>query len=225
MTNNLDLEEQEQLDQLKYFWKKNGNTITWVSILVLSLFVGWNFFKNYQYSQTLQARAMYDEVYKVIKSADSIKLDRVFTDMKHRFPSSIYTQQAGLLVAKQYYIINNIESSKSALIWVASQPSAYENGYQSIAKLRLSGILMESKKYNDALEKVTGNFLPHFNSLIADRKGDIFMLQGMRKDAIVEYKKSFKIFEEFTEYRHLLEFKLNALGVSDVVPNKLPVKK
>ena len=35
MASHLDLEEQEQLDQLKHFWKQYGNLITWVLVLVL----------------------------------------------------------------------------------------------------------------------------------------------------------------------------------------------
>ena len=41
MANQLDLEEQEQLDQLKHFWKQYGNPITWVLIVVLAGFSGW----------------------------------------------------------------------------------------------------------------------------------------------------------------------------------------
>ena len=40
MANNLDLEEQEQLDQLKHFWKQYGNLIAWALILVLGVFAG-----------------------------------------------------------------------------------------------------------------------------------------------------------------------------------------
>jgi hypothetical protein len=35
MAKHLDLEEQEQLDQLKHFWNQYGNLITWVLIAVL----------------------------------------------------------------------------------------------------------------------------------------------------------------------------------------------
>ena len=33
-----DLEEQEQLESLKRWWKKNGNWITWVLIAVLGCY-------------------------------------------------------------------------------------------------------------------------------------------------------------------------------------------
>ena len=99
MANELDLEEQEQIDQIKHFWKQYGNAITWVLIVVLGAFAGWNFYQYWQRSQASQAALMFDELEKTVQSADPSRIDRVFADMKDRFPSTAYAQQAGLLVA------------------------------------------------------------------------------------------------------------------------------
>lgn len=211
MANQLDLEEQEQLDQLKHFWKQYGDVITWALIVVLGAFAGWNFYQYWQRGQAVQAAAMYDEVERVVASADSAKIDRVFADMKDRFASTAYAQQAGLLVAKQYYSAGNVEASKAALGWVADKSS--DPGYQAIARLRLAGVLMESKSFDAALKQLSGSFPASFDPLVADRKGDIFLLQGKRTEAIAEYEKAFRNFEERTEYRRLVAVKLNALGV------------
>jgi predicted negative regulator of RcsB-dependent stress response len=211
MANHLDLEEQEQLDQLKHFWKQYGNLITWSLIVVLGAFASWNFYQYWQRNQSTQAAAMYDEVERVVQSADIAKIDRVFTDMKERFGSTTYAQQAGLLVAKQYYIAGNFEAAKSALGWVADKSS--DPGYQAIAKLRLAAVLTESKAFDAALTQLSGSFPANFDALVADRKGDIFLLQGKRTEALVEYEKSFKNFDDRTEYRRLVEVKLNSLGV------------
>lgn len=211
MANQLDLEEQEQLDQLKHFWKQYGNAITWALIVVLGAFAGWNLYQYWQRSQASQAAAMYDEVERVVKSADTAKIDRVFADIKDRFASTTYAQQAGLLVAKQYYSAGNVEAAKSALSWVADKSS--DPGYQAVAKLRLAGVLAESKAFDEALKQLTGSFPANFEALVADRKGDILLLQGKKKEAIAEYRKAYKSFDERTDYRRLVEVKLNSLGV------------
>lgn len=211
MANHLDLEEQEQLDQLKHFWKQYGNPITWLLILVLGAFAGWNFYQYWQRSQAVQAAAMYDEVERVVKSADTGKIDRAFSDMKDRFASTTYAQQAGLLVAKQYYLAGNVDGAKAALDWVATKSS--DPGYQALAKLRLAGILMESKAFDAALQQLNGSFPANFDALVADRKGDILLLQGKKVEARVEYEKAFKSLEDRTEYRRLVEVKLNSLGI------------
>ncbi len=211
MANQLDLEEQEQLDQLKHFWKQYGNGISWVLILILGAFASWNFYQYWQRSQATQAAAMYDEVERVVQSADAAKIERVFADMKSRFASTVYAQQAGLLVARQHYAGANIEGAKNALTWVAENAS--DPGYQALARLRLAGILLESKAYDDALKQVSGSFPANFEALAADRKGDILLLQGKKPEAMAEYRKAYKRFDERSEYRRLVEVKLNSLGI------------
>jgi predicted negative regulator of RcsB-dependent stress response len=154
---------------------------------------------------------MYDEVERVVKSADGAKIDRVFADMKSRFASTTYAQQAGLLVAKQYYDGGKVEAAKTALAWVADNAS--DPGYQALAKLRLAGVLMESKAFDEALKQLSGSFPANFEALVADRKGDVLMLQGKKMEARAEYGKAYKNFDERTEYRRLVEVKLNSLGV------------
>lgn len=211
MANQLDLEEQEQLDQLKHFWKQYGNAISWALIVVLGAFASWNVYQYWQRSQAAQAAAMFDEVERVVKSADAARIDRVFGDIKSKFGSTTYAQQAGLLVAKQYYTAGNAQGAKSALTWVAE--NATDSGYQALAKLRLASVLMESKAFDEALKQLGGSYPANFEALVADRKGDILVLQGKKAEALVEYRKAYKSFDESTEYRRLVEVKLNSLGV------------
>ena len=63
-----------------------------------------------------------------------------------------------------------------------------------------------------------GTFPAEFAPLVADRRGDILALQGKTADAKVEYEKAYKGLDEKTEYRRLIEIKLNALGVNPVAP-------
>lgn len=211
MANHLDLEEQEQLDQLKHFWKQYGNAITWALIVVLGAFASWNFYQYWQRNQAVQAAALFDEVDRAAQSTDVTRIDRVFADMKDRFSSTAYAQQSGLLVAKQYVALGKPEAAMAALTWVAEQSS--DAGYQSVAKLRLAAILMEAKKFDVALSQLNGPFAPSFEALVADRRGDIYVLQGNKAKAVSEYQRAYQLFDARTEYRRLVEVKLNAQGV------------
>jgi len=212
MANHLDLEEQEQLDQLKHFWKQYGNLLTWALMAVLAAFAGWNSYQYWQRSQATQAAAMYDEVERVVKSGDLARLDRALADMKDKFTGTTYAQQAGLLAARVYFEAGNAEAAKAALGWVADKSP--DEGYQAIARLRLAGILLASKAYDEALKQLSGSFPVEFNALVADRKGDIYAVQGKKTEAVTEYGKAYAGLDERTEYRRLVEVKLNALGVN-----------
>ncbi|CAM3560531.1 tetratricopeptide repeat protein [Polaromonas hydrogenivorans] len=211
MAQHLDLEEQEQLDELKHFWKQYGNLITWALIVVLGAFAAWNGYQYWQRSQAAQASVMFDEIERAVQSGETARIDRALADMKERFGSTAYAQQAGLLAAKAHYEKGNADAARAALTWVADKVS--DPGYQAVAKLRLAGILLEKKAYDEALQQVSGAFPKDFSGLVADRRGDILMAQGKKVEAKAEYEKAYKALDERAEYRRLVEVKLNALGV------------
>ena len=211
MANHLDLEEQEQLDQLKHFWKHYGNLITWTLIVILGAVAAWNGYHVWQRNQAVQSAAMFDEVEKVVRGGDMQKAERAFADMKERFSKTAYTQQAGLLVAKMAYESGKADTAKATLNWLVD--NAADKGYGAVARLRLSAVLMEAKAYDDALKILGTGMANEFSALADDRKGDIYILQGKKPEARAEYQKAFKAFDEQSEYRRLVAVKLNALGV------------
>lgn len=215
MAKHLDLEEQEQVAELKHFWKLYGNLITWVLIAVFGAVAAWNGYQYWQGKQASQASAMYDEVERAVQAGDATRVDRSLADMKDRFGGTVYAEQAGLLAAKAYYDKGNLDAARAALSWVASKGS--DEGYQSIAKLRLAGILLETKAYDEALKLVSGTFPKDFAALAFDRRGDILLAQGKKPEAKAEYEKAYKGLDERAEYRRLVEVKLNALGVDPAV--------
>ncbi len=218
MANQLDLEEQEQLDQLKHFWKQYGNLITWGLIVVLGAVASWNGYHAWQRSQTVQAAAMFEEVEKVVRSGDPQKAERAFNDMKDRFAKTAYAQQAGLLVAKMAYEAGKSDVAKSSLSWLVENAS--DKGYASVARLRLATLLVDAKSYDDAVKLLGTGVSEEFSALADDRRGDIYVLQEKKSEAKAEYLKAFNGFDEQSEYRRLVLVKLNALGVDPTTDSK-----
>ena len=76
MATHLDLEEQEQLDQLKAFWKQYGNLITWAADRSCSApIAAWNGWNWYQRDQARKAGAMYDELERAAQAGDADRAD------------------------------------------------------------------------------------------------------------------------------------------------------
>ena len=211
MAQHLDLEEQEQLDQIKHFWNQYGNLITWALILVLGAFAAWNGYQYWERNQSAKSAALYDEVNRAAQATDLPKLERAFGDIKDKFGGTDYAQQAGLLAAKVLADHGKADAAKAALAWVAEKSDNL--GYQTVAKLRLAALLADAKSYDDALKQLSGTFPKQFEGLVADRKGDVLALQGKSADAKAEYVKAYAALPVGTDYRRLVEFKLNALGV------------
>ena len=211
MANHLDLEEQEQLDQLKHFWSTWGTLISSVLVVVFCLVAVWNGYQFWQNREALQASALLDAVESAEKTGDKNRLEQAFNDIRSKYASTIQAGQAGLIVAKVEVEKNNLDAAQNALEWVAGHAS--DNGYKALAQLRLASLLMGKKYYDDALKHLSGKFPVEFDSVAADRKGDVFVLQNKKQEAIKEYSRSYAALNEGAEYRRLLEVKLNALGV------------
>ena len=212
MANTLDLQEQEQLDDLKAFWKQYGNLITWVITACLLAFAGWNAWGWYQRDQATKASAMFDELDKAAAAGDADKAGRVFGDLKERFGGTAYAQQGGLLTARVQYEKGQADGAKASLSWVAEH--AIEDEYRSIARLRLAGVLLDAKQFDAALKTLDGTLSKEFAALVADRRGDVLLAQGKPAEARSAYQAAYKAMSDKLDYRRLVEAKLTALAAA-----------
>lgn len=211
MANNFDLEEQEQLAEIKHFWSEWGNLITWVLIVVFGAIAAYNGWNYWQRTQSAQASALFDEMDRAAATGDTVRVQRAFADIKDKFPRTAFAHQAGLLAARILQDKGNADGAKAALSWVADQAS--DEGYQAVARLRLAALLVQAKQYDEALKPLAATYPPAFEALAADRRGDVYSLQGRKADAKGEYLKAYKGLGDQDDYRHLVEVKLTALGV------------
>ncbi|MEO8279989.1 MAG: tetratricopeptide repeat protein [Ideonella sp.] len=212
MATQLDLEEQEQLDQLKAFWNQYGNLITWALIAVLGAFAAWNGWNWWQREQAVSAGGIYGELEKAVETGDPATAGKIFDDLKSRYPHTAFAQQGGLLTAKLQYEKGQAEAARSTLQWVASE--AVEKEYKTLARFRLSGLLFDAKQYDQALKELDAADAKGFEALIADRRGDILLAQNKPDQAKTAYQQSWKELDSKLGYRRIVEAKLAALGVA-----------
>ena len=212
MATQLDLEEQEQLDQLKAFWNQYGNLVTGLIVVVAGAYLAWFGWNWYQRDQGAKAGSMYDEFDRAAQANDVERSGRIFSDMKERFPRTAFTGQAGLLAAKLAADKGQAEIARADLAWVAESGS--ESEYRAIARLRLAGVLLDEKKYDEALKQLDGVDGADFAPLASDRRGDVLMAQGKVDDAKASYQKAWSAMDAKVDYRRVVEAKLNVLGLN-----------
>ena len=210
MASNLDLEQQEQLDELKHFWKQYGNAITWFLIVVMGAYAGWNGYQYWQKQQSTKAAALFDEVERAAASGDIAKLERSWNDMKDRFPGTTYAAQSALLAGKTFQQTDKPDAALAALKWAAE--SASDDANTQLARLRLANLQIQQKAFDDAAKTLTKPFTPAFAGLALDIQGDLFMAQNKSQEAVKAYTEAWSKLEVNNEYRRLVLAKLNALG-------------
>lgn len=210
MATSLDLQEQEQLDALKAFWKQYGNLITWLLILALGAFAAWNGWNWWQRDQAYKAGAMFDELDRAAQAGDADRAGRVFADLKERFPRTAFAQQGGLAAAKVQFEKGQADAAKASLGWVAA--NATEEEYRTVARLRLAALLLESKQFDEALKQLGEATAPGFEALVADRRGDVLMAQGKKDEARAAFQAAWTAMDDKVDYRRLIEAKLTSLA-------------
>lgn len=205
-----DLEEQEQLDTLKAWWKQYGNLVTWLLVVVLSCYAAWTGWKNYQNGQASQASQLYEEVQKSVSAKDNVKVQRAANDLIEKFARTSYAPMAALSAAKSAFDASDLKTSKSQLRWVIDHSSVEE--YKALAKLRLAGIALDEKAYSEGLSLLSGEFPVEFAANVLDRKGDLYLAENKVPEARTAYQSALEKMKDKNPGRKLIQVKLDAIG-------------
>jgi predicted negative regulator of RcsB-dependent stress response len=206
----LDLEEQEQVDELKALWKKYGVYITRgvIAFFVLyGLFQGWGY---YQTKQSLSASELYQSIVVMDEKNTKdilVKSQKLMDD----YSGTPYAGRAAILFAKASYLEGNKDKAKEKLEWASSH--AKESATESIALIQLGQILVEEKKFEDALKRVNEVDNEGYLGLSNDLKGDILNAMGKKEEAKKAYQEALKRFGPKDPYAKFTQEKLESLGV------------
>lgn len=205
-----DLQEQEQLDEIKHFWKKWGTLITTLLVIVMGGLAAWNGYQYWQNRQGAQAGALASAVEAAVNSGDKGRIDQAFGDLRSSYGGTMQAAHAGLLVAKAASDKGQLDDAKAALTWVADNAS--DDGLKATARVRLASVLMSTQAYDDALKQLDAKMPTEFDAVVADRKGDIYVLKNEPAKAIELYRAAYQKTAPGVEYRNVISVKLNALG-------------
>jgi predicted negative regulator of RcsB-dependent stress response len=206
-----DLEEQEQLATLKAWWEKYGNLTSWVLIAGLAAYSGWQGWNYYQRSQATQASALYDELQNAVVAKDNAKVLRAAGDMESKFGGTAYAPMAALTAAKSLFEANDLKAAKAQLQWAAEHGA---DEFKAVAKIRLAGVLLDEKAYDEALKALAGDVPAQFAGAVADRKGDILVAQNKLAEARTAYQAALDATDKKNPGRQLIQLKFEAIGGS-----------
>ena len=207
----LDLEQQEQLDQIKHFWSRHGGTVTTLLTLVMLGYVAWMGYQRWTLKQAESAAALYDELDRSAQSHDAQRVSQIFGDIKAHYGHATMAEQGALLVAKVQLEAHQYAAAQEALQWVIDEGK--DPDLVAVARLRLAGIQMDAKQFDLAVKTLSTAVPQEFEPLVNDRLGDIAIAQGKSQDAIKDYQAAWKAMSPKSVYRReILAGKLMALG-------------
>ena len=206
----LDLEEQEQLDALKQFWKQYGTLIITLAFLALAAFAGVKGWNYYQRGQSEQASVLFGKLEEAVRKNDVAQTGSLGAEIIDKYGSTAYGPMAALLLAKTSYDNGDPAAAATRLLWAIDK--ARDDETAALARLRLAGIRLDEKKYDEALALLDAKHSQAFAPLYADLRGDVLTAQGKPAEARAAYKRALEKGLPNSNYRNVVQIKLDALG-------------
>ena len=221
-----DLEEQEQLAELKAWWKQYGNLLINVATAAALVVIAWQGWNWYQRNQSAQASMIYSVLQKAVADNDSQRIKAASGELVEKFGSSSYASLGALTTAKVLLDGGDAKTAKLQLQWVVDHG---RDELRDLARLRLAAVLLDEKAYDEALKQLDGKTGAGFAARFADNRGDVLAAQGKSADAQAAYRDALakldaaggKNAEQGWQgqsgavYRELLQQKLDAVGGSN----------
>ncbi|CAM3595184.1 YfgM family protein [Polynucleobacter brandtiae] len=213
----LDLEEQEQVDQLKAFWQKYRNVITGVVTVALFAYAGYSGYQWWKTSQAAAASQLYETMVAAIGNGDKDLTLRAADDLQKQYGGTPYAAMSSLVAARIALDAGDSAKSMDYLRWAAKNAS--DKAYLALAKLRLAAQLIEVGSDKDLVEAdaiLSEKPITGFEALWSERRGDWYLAQKKISEAKTSYEAAWKQLNDAKEFpeeaRRLLKVKLDAVG-------------
>jgi predicted negative regulator of RcsB-dependent stress response len=205
-----DLEEQDQLEDLKSWWKQWGNTVAGVVIAVCVGVIGVQGWRWWTQQQAERASALYNAVSAAARANDVAKAKEAMAQLADKYGGTGYAPRAALLVTPLLFEAGDKAGAKAQLAGVIDKDA--EDELKQIARLRLAAILFDDKQYDDALRTLDAKHDEAFAGIYADLRGDILAAAGRGAEARAAYQSALARLDAKSPYRNFVQVKLDTLG-------------
>jgi predicted negative regulator of RcsB-dependent stress response len=214
-----DLEEQEQLDELKTWWKIYGNLVTGILVVLALAVVGWQGWNWWQRQQSAQASALYSGVQTAVLQKDAKRARELAGELIDKYSSTAYAGMGALLAARVQADAGDPKNARVQLAWAAE--NAGDPGLRDLARLRMASMLLDEKSYDEAIRQLAAEPAASFGPRFGDLRGDIFAAQGKLAEARAAYDAALTKFDALAKedearqrsgYREVVQAKRDALG-------------
>ena len=216
-----DLEEQEQLDELKTWWKMYGNLVTGILVAVAAVAVAWQGWNWWQRQQSAQASALFSGLQTAAAQQDAKRARELAGELIDKYSATAYAGMGALLAARMQVDAGDAKNARVQLAWAAEH--AKDTALRELARLRLAALLLDEKAYDEALKQLAAEPVAPFAPRFAELRGDVFAAQGKTAEARDAYDAALTKFEVLAKgdetrqrggYSEVVQAKRDSLGAA-----------
>jgi predicted negative regulator of RcsB-dependent stress response len=188
-----DLEEQEQIENLKAWWNRYGNTLTIVICLLAAAVIGWQGWQWRQNQISGEASVLFANLQGAISTNDTQKIRLITGELTGKYGSTSFASLGLMLAARHAVLVNDTDTARLQLAWVAKQ-----GGHElaDLARFRLAGLLLDIKDYEGAKAELAHSPAQAYVALYAELRGDVAVMEGDVSAAKIAYEEAIRLQEE-----------------------------
>ena len=203
------LEEQQELDNFKYFWKSTGRWLFALLIAAALGYLGYTMYKSHKVSKSQEAAEVLAKIVdKMQAKASQAEVNAELANLQQNYPDSIAAAQATLMAAATEYDARRYDVAEGHLNWVLQNQKAPL--VQALAAQRLGIVLLQQKKYDAAIAALNTKVEADFEPLLLEAKGDVYAAQNKTKEAAQSYQQALEKLPKDAIERELLQMKLDS---------------
>lgn len=209
----LDLEEQEQLAELKAWWRQHGNLIVTTLTAALLVIAGWQGWRWYEREQAGEAAMHYEALAKAAQGNDAKAVRDSAGVLIEKHPRTLYAAMGALGAARFLYDHNDLKNAKAQLAWAMENARSEE--LRDLARLRLATILLDEKAYDEGLKTLEAKHAAAFDAQYAALRGDLLVGKNQPNEAKAAYREALDKSDKDqgnAAFRDSVRMRLEALG-------------
>jgi predicted negative regulator of RcsB-dependent stress response len=211
MSGSYDFEEQERIAELRAWWEDNRWYVVAAVTAGVLAFIGYRGYAWWHQKSLDDAATAFQPVAEALAAGDKKKADDAARVVIEKHPGSFYASDAALMLAKEAFDAGRLDEAKKQLEWVLAHGADVHKG---IARARLASVLLDQKKYDEALKTLDANTDEAYAPMVADLRGDIMLAQNRMDEARAAYKAAIEKADAHNPVKQIAQTKLNALGGS-----------
>ena len=201
--------EDEQVERLKEWWKKNGTSIIVGVVIGVSAIVGVNLWRNYTQTQAENASSLFTQ----LLSSQGEQSQKLGNELLTDYTSTPYAALAALYLAKINYEKGDTGNAERMLSWALENSKQASN--QHVARLRLARVYLDTDRISEAEKLLDLKQFDGFDSEYKELLGDIAMLKGDAESARSAYEEALNALPRGSRFSELLALKRDhAIGES-----------
>lgn len=215
-----DLEEQEQIEELKTWWKMHGTLVTSVVVAFAVAVVGWQVWQWWQRNEAAKAAQLFGNLQQALAQQDVKRVRLLAGELVDKHAGTAYAGMAAMVAGKVLAETGDLKSAQAQYGWAAEH--ATDQGTRDLARLRQAIVLAEEKAFDEALKLLAVPPTPNLMARFLEVRGDVLAAQGKTKEARSAYEEAIKALEADRQaeglpsgpYLDILKDKRDAIGVA-----------